>query len=569
MTQKVRRNEPCPCGSGAKYKRCCGRTSVAPQPALPRAIMPDIKQMLEKHQAQQRIREKQQGLGRPIISLKTNDFQMVAVRDKVLWSPTWKTFPDFLGDYFKGVLGAEWGNAELAKPFDKRHQILQWYDAYCRYQQKFITRPGEMAEGVVTGVVGCYLGLAYSLYLLDHNVELQSRLLQRLKNPGNFQGAYYELLVANALIRAGFTLTLEDEADEASKHCEFSAVSKHTGKKYWVEAKMRAVPGFFGKTDSDGTSDPNPISQLIRHLNGALRKPASDERLIFIDLNTEPDVGSQEGGKPPWHDKAVARLERYEVRELARGVQAYAFVTNFPLHRMLDKPPVCVAVPFGLGIPDFNRPGPIRLADMYRQKQKHADAFHIGDSLLRFLSFPSTFDGSLPSETFEGRPPRVMIGETYLFEGIGDGGTLGTVTTATVDESQSLALIGINDQSGNGQILTYPLSNGELSDYKAHPDAYFGRLQAPSRKIQTVVDMFEFLMEANKNLTRGELLGRVANAPNLDSLKNMSDDELRAEYCEGMVGALHASGFKMRGCIPSAGPSQKRAAASPRQAPFP
>jgi hypothetical protein len=28
---------------------------------------------------------------------------------------------------------------------------------------------------------------------------------------GNFQWAYYELIVANILIRSGFTLTLEDE----------------------------------------------------------------------------------------------------------------------------------------------------------------------------------------------------------------------------------------------------------------------------------------------------------------------------------------------------------------------
>jgi hypothetical protein len=546
MTQKVGRNEPCPCGSGAKYKKCCGKISMTQPSALPY----DIKHLLEKRQAQERIREKQQGMGRPIISGKMNGHQMVAVANKVFWSPTWKAFPDFLGDYFKRVLGPEWGNAELAKPFDERHQILQWYDAYCRYQQKTIANPGEITEAVVTGVVACYLGLAYSLYLLDHNVELQSRLIQRLKNPGNFQGAYYELMVANALIRAGFTLTLEDEADEASKHCEFAAVSKRTGKKYWVEAKMRAVPGFFGKTDSDGSPDPNPISRLIPHLNGALRKPASDERLIFIDLNTLADSVLREGGKPSWHDKAVARLEGYEVRELARGVRAYVFVTNFPFHRMLNTPAAFAAVPFGLGMPDFNRAGPIRLADGYRQKQKHADAFHIGESLLRYLSFPSTFDGSLPSETFEGRPPRVVIGGTYLFEGIGEGGTLGTVATATVNESQSLALIGINDQSGNGQVLTYPMSNGELSDYKTHPEAYFGRLQVPSRKIQTVVDMFEFLMEANKNLTRGDLLAHLANWPNFDSLKSMNDDELRAEYCEGMVGAFHGSGFKMGGVSP-------------------
>jgi preprotein translocase subunit SecA len=24
LTRKISRNEPCPCGSGKKYKRCCG-----------------------------------------------------------------------------------------------------------------------------------------------------------------------------------------------------------------------------------------------------------------------------------------------------------------------------------------------------------------------------------------------------------------------------------------------------------------------------------------------------------------------------------------------------------------
>jgi hypothetical protein len=130
----------------------------------------------------------------------------------------------------------------------------------------------------------CYLGLAYSLYLIKHNVELQDRLVKRLKNVTQFQGAYYELFVANSLIRAGFKLELEDETDQASKHCEFSAASK-TGKKYWVEAKMRGVVGLLGKTVYDSTKGPDPMSALVKHLNAAFAKPAADERLIFIDVN--------------------------------------------------------------------------------------------------------------------------------------------------------------------------------------------------------------------------------------------------------------------------------------------
>jgi hypothetical protein len=145
---------------------------------------------LEAHYAKERIRQEQQGLGRPIIAGRLNDHQIVAVGNTVHWSAKAKTFPDFLGEYIKRVLGSDWGNAELAKPFDQQHTLLQWYDAYCRYQAATIKTPGEMSPAEVTGVVACYLGTAYSLYLLDHNVELQARLVRRLKNPRDFQGAY-------------------------------------------------------------------------------------------------------------------------------------------------------------------------------------------------------------------------------------------------------------------------------------------------------------------------------------------------------------------------------------------
>jgi hypothetical protein len=218
------------------------------------------------------------------------------------------TFLDFLGEYIKRSLGSDnWGNAELAKPFEQRHTILKWYDALCRYQAATIATPGEVSSAVVTGIVACYLGTAYNLYLLDHNAELQARLVRRLKNPREFQGAYYELIVANTLIRAGFKLSLEDETDHTSKHCEFAAVSMRTGKKYWVEAKMRAVVGLLGKDENDGSPDRNPISQMVQQLNNALRKPAADDRLIFIDVNAGPDLNAD--GKPAWAPRAIARLE--------------------------------------------------------------------------------------------------------------------------------------------------------------------------------------------------------------------------------------------------------------------
>jgi hypothetical protein len=537
MNNKVGRNQPCPCGSGLKYKRCHGRLDgVAAASPLPGS---KATHLLDRLRAAERIRETQQGLGRPIVAARLNDHQMVAVNDTVYFSPTWKTFPDFLADYMRRKLDPGWGNAEIAKPLAGRHPILLWHDAFCRYQQETIKKPGEVHTAKVIGVVACYLGLAYALYLLDHNVELQARLIRRLKDRANFQGAYYELVVASTLIRAGFTLTLEDEADGDSKHCEFAAVSSRTGKKYWVEAKMRSIAGVLGKTDKDGGTDGNPVARLISHLNGALAKPAADERLIFIDLNVVPEF--DDNHRPAWFAPAVSRLESYEAKELAAGISAYVFVTNMAFHRQLADDPIIAAAPFGLGMPDFNRPGSYRVSEAYRRKQKHIDAYHIGDALLHYLRFPSTFDGSLPSEAFGERAARVTIGETYHFADVGENGVIGTVTSATVNEQEKAAYIAITVQGQNSQILRQPMSDDELADYKAHSDAYFGQVVPARKKLEDHFELFEWLMDVNKQLSRAQLLENLSKSPRFDELKDLSDNDLLIEYCEGMTAAFAAS----------------------------
>jgi hypothetical protein len=236
---KLGRNEPCHCGSGKKYKKCHLQQDQEQEHARlqPRRSVPsqsDIAALLRQHEAQEEIRRVQQGLGRPIISEMFKDHRVVAVGNQVYFSKNWKTFPDFLNSYLKKTLGSDWGNAEIKKPLAERHPIMQWHEAYARYQQEIVEEKGQVTSGKVTGVVACYLGLAYSLYLIAHNVELQARLVKRLLDPEQFQGAYYELVVANTLIRAGFMLELEDETDGESKHCEFFAVSRrgwHQGRK--------------------------------------------------------------------------------------------------------------------------------------------------------------------------------------------------------------------------------------------------------------------------------------------------------------------------------------------------
>jgi hypothetical protein len=534
---KIGRNERCPCGSGLKYKKCHASPGGPPAGKAASAV-PNLQHRLELMHASERIRQSQQGLGRPIIALKSRDRQIVAVGNQVYFSDKWKTFPDFLADYMKRKMGGDWGNSEIAKPPAERHPLIRWYDAYCKYQQATIKTPGEVSHANVTGIVACYLGLAYSLYLLDHNVEIQERLLGRLKDPANFQGAFYELFVANVLIRAGFQLTLEDESDGTSKHCEFAAISRETGKKYWVEAKMGSVAGILGKTQRDGGGGRKTLGRLIPHLNNALAKPAADERLIFIDLNVEPRFDQH--NKPTWGDAAVKRIERYEANELPQGASAYLFVTNIGFHRNLDKLPTPAMLPFGLGIRDFNRPGYMRLSEIYRQKRKHIDAHHIGESFLNYTKFPTTFDGSLPSEAFGAASSRVKIGEPYVFRNVGGPDMVGTVTYATVHESEKQAAIAVTFTDGTSRIVMQPMTDAEFGDYKAHPDAYFGKILPVPKKAENQYELFEFFVEANKGLSRATLLERLGKPADFDPNGAVSDEDLLAEYCEALVAAVPA-----------------------------
>ena len=309
---------------------------------------------------------------------------------------------------------------------------------------------------------------------------------------------------------------------------------------------MRSVVGLLGKDDNDGTRNPNPISQMIRHLNAALAKPAADDRLIFFDLNADATVGTD--GKPVWAESSFARLERFERDELAAGVTAYLFISNTTFHRMLGELQHTAVAAFGLGISDFNRPGAYRLVEIYRHKRKHADAFHIAEAFATYPQLPTTFDGSLPLDSLEGKS-RPMIGETYLFEGVANlptsagGNLLTTVTTATVIEAEKQAYIGVTDQNGRSYILTEPMTDQQLADYKAHPEAYFGKIQHVGKRIDSRYELFEFFMDSYRRLGRAALLERLATHPNAGSFTCMSDDDLLAEYCEEMAAASSIFGI--------------------------
>ncbi|MBU1978399.1 MAG: SEC-C domain-containing protein [Gammaproteobacteria bacterium] len=393
---KIGRNEKCPCGSGKKYKRCHGSIVHLEQ------LHPAIAQMQRRAEAAHVQRQRQQGLGKPIISAETSSgHRLVAVKNRLLHSKGWKTFHDFLSDYIKMALDPEWGNAELAKPPEERHPILNWYQKLCAHQKTFITKQGTVASAPMTGAVAAYMHLAYDLYALDHNAELQKKLVARLRNLDNFEGARYEVFVAAMLIRAGFEIEFENEDDRSTSHCEFTATFTKTGRKFSVEAKHRAGARL----------------RMGRLLTGALAKHAAHLRIVFIDINL-PDDGSEPEGAANMNS-AIRKLRAFEGKFINGQPlpSAYLIVTNTPWEHHLDSSSFRCGLDIdGFQIPDFKANVTTTLRAAIEARDHHIEMHELIQSIKDHSDIPSTFDGEIPEFAFDEDVPRLLIGQNYLVQ---------------------------------------------------------------------------------------------------------------------------------------------------------
>jgi hypothetical protein len=234
--------------------------------------------------AEERERRRKFGEVRPLIHADHKGYKVVAVGSEVHFSKRCRTVPDFLADYIVRKLTGDWAKGELAKPFQERHVIMQWYEGMCRYQQKQQRGPDGLYAAFPNGSMRAYLLLAHDLYTLRHHGALQATVVDRLKHKDQFQGARHELLAAATCIRAGYTIKYEDERDPSRRHVELIATHQETGQVISVEAKSRHRPGVLG-FDGD-RQDPSDIRAGIRRLlKDALDKPAVHPYVIFFDLN--------------------------------------------------------------------------------------------------------------------------------------------------------------------------------------------------------------------------------------------------------------------------------------------
>jgi SEC-C motif-containing protein len=385
----MRRNKPCYCGSGLEFKKCHGKDpELMPSRTVTPELFSRLPDELKKKILREEIRKETQGEVRPQISIDFKDHKFVAVGNRLHYSKTWKTFHDFLFDYIRTCLTPEWGNAELKKPLEERHPILQWYDSVCAFQKNHIKKVGEVTSAKCTGIVGAYLSLAYDLYVLRHHSLLQNRLVDRLRNQRQFQGARYEIYVTSSFIKAGFEIEFEDESDRSSTHCEFIATHKKSKRKYSVEAKSRHRPGFLGHPGELIQAYDKIRLRIGNLINEALKKKANHARIIFIDINMPPSEGITFGKN--WFKTLGATLSRIE-RDGVDGKPcppAYTFFTNHP-HHYVGEDEVEPSRDFlmtAVNIPSM------LVNDLQKAKEQEPPIFDLWESINRHNRVPHEFE---------------------------------------------------------------------------------------------------------------------------------------------------------------------------------
>ena len=514
--RKTGRNEQCPCGSGLKFKRCHGRPTAEPLGPTPEFL----DAMRKAHEAKEALRESQQGKGKPIISADFKGYKITAVGNKIHWSKKHETFVDFLSDYIRRTIGEVWGNTEIKKPLEDRHTILQWYDSLCAYQRRHKKKPvGEIESTPATGLTRAYFGLAYNLYLLEHNVELRDYLIERLKMKDQFFGAYYETCVAAWFILAGFELSLEKEEDVTTKHVEF--VATKDGKSYTVEAKNRQP----GKANLD----------VGNQLHKALAKPANHPRIVFIEMNI-PEVSDQDA----YADEIIASVRGREESASFRpngedAPPATVIITHQPYHLRLEDEHIPYSwLSVGFKTPDFGHNVAFpSLVDAFKSRQRHAGILAVQEAFTNY-SIPITFDGEIPEIAFGEADRRFIVGDQHQM----DDGKIGTLASGIVIESEQAATLIYNMEDGTSAIYKGPLSAAEMRAYKAHPETFFGRVQHVGGNINEPIEMFEFMYGSYKTTPREKILDWMKGAPDIDELARLPDEDLRLVYIERCVASV-------------------------------
>jgi hypothetical protein len=234
-------------------------------------------------------------VSRPQMQIVAWGEKLRAVRNSIYRRPLGESWQDFQLNLLLWTLGKDWFDKELLKPPDERHVILKWRTERNEQLEKHRSPsapPDQPGQAPVTGNIKALHVLADDIYQLEHAFQTPKKVIQRLSNMREFQGARYEILVASLFARCGFDVEFID--DRSKKNPDFFATKD--GERIAVEAKSRRRHGVLHEHGSFKANEPG--STRIRGLfqEALEQNPGGIPFLTFIDVNFPFDTRTSPHG---------------------------------------------------------------------------------------------------------------------------------------------------------------------------------------------------------------------------------------------------------------------------------
>lgn len=297
---KISRNNPCPCGSGKKYKKCHLLTGGFPY-GVPKVtkIEPTleterIRQELEVQQVERRRKLAQLGVFIDFVIPTHFQGNKVWALGSRLYPrrPSKETFHEFIVYVLKEELGRDWWIKQMQLPEEKQHFIYRCFMKHYDWQDKNKTSVNKYGAGwraVPDGYSRALISLAFDICSLIHAVHLPEIFIKKLRDYVAYQSVRYEIAVAALFARMGYKIKFLDEEFAGQKiqpkHSEFIATNPETAEEIAVEVKSKERDGVLHKEGEFNKEKEfrSSVAKLYRH--ALKQKPPGKPFIMFIDMN--------------------------------------------------------------------------------------------------------------------------------------------------------------------------------------------------------------------------------------------------------------------------------------------
>lgn len=493
---------------------------------------------LNAHEASEIVRRYQQGLGRPIISTEMNGFRLVAVGNQIKWSKGWRFFTDFLLDHLKDVIGRPWATQALRE--GKDHPIFTWLRTMNEVAAANRSTNTVAFKSSCKGHLGALWRLGYALYLIEHNDQMDAKIVKRLRSPVSFRATYHETQIASAFAISGFQIKMAEIGRTSKASPEFWA-NRNGGLRYAVEAKCK--DRWNSNPDIENDEFKSELRQWIRDqlYNASIKKLTNAvycfELSLFADLDGDKWKVVAENIR-----EILKEAENLKIKGQAPA-PAYIIVTNntdvlghqeFQANR--------VAMLFGFCMDDWFGDGvEVEIERAFDSHDKHRDIHSIFKQLEDIDEIPQSFDG-LPMILDDHGieiPMQVRVGTRIDYPDATGSSRVGLVYDVTTANDEAWLCV---ESDGQHHIVKMPLANHEIDSVRKYGDAVFGKPEEKRKNLEgDPFKFYDWITSVYGSYDREALLIQIKDHRDFEMFSELPTDELRVRTAREVTKAAMAN----------------------------